>query len=154
MQDTEQDIYAVALGAQDWFERAKRSHSDEFYVRLKGSRPEWLQDAVREAHGGMLPNDYVYATARDAVVWIAESDVDCDLDEARHEFADDVDLMTSDLVEWYGSHSQRKAFVIEAKEEGLIDTVEADIDRQIMAGQYIERGRIFDAMRSAMEAQL
>jgi hypothetical protein len=163
-QDSTSGFAEVARRGARSFERASRLDGERF-TRLVEGAPEWVREAVKAGHGTdqverMLPDDYAYATVAEAFERVAEaceSDSDSvDLDEVGWEFADDVQVYSSDLLAWYGSHSQRKALVEEAQQEGLTSTRDGDsqdIERQIMAGQFLERQRIYAAVVEAIREQ-
>jgi hypothetical protein len=48
-----------------WFEKRTRADGDVF-VTTKDDAPEWLRDAVREAHQDDPPNDWTYGEAQAA----------------------------------------------------------------------------------------
>ena len=53
------------------FETRTRANGDLFHC-LKDDRPEWVQDAVREAHGDRMPDDWTYAQCDMAAALIRE----------------------------------------------------------------------------------
>lgn len=73
---------------------------------LVDDAPEWLKDAVREAHQGDMPNDWIYSEIRDVCQAIDDGDLgldDCgDPDHDKiHEYADGaVDIYTKGLYQW------------------------------------------------------
>lgn len=88
------------------------------YYALKDGAPEWMRDAVREAHdeGDMLPNDISYSMIDDVAGVLAETDPD--------EWMDVLGERCGDLAEQYGnetawlaSHSRRVGFVEDAVAE-------------------------------------
>jgi hypothetical protein len=74
------------------------------FVSLKEERPEWLHEAVREAHFGDLPNDWIYSTCEAVCDAFDAGDFGTDEDEehdAVHSFADSqVDVYTKDVFQW------------------------------------------------------
>jgi len=70
-------------------------------------RPEWLYDAVEDAHCGDLPRNWVYSVCRDACSMIDGAtsngaEHDDDWSDAIHEHADgQVDVYTAELARWY-----------------------------------------------------
>lgn len=99
--------------------------------------PEWLTDAIREAHDGMLPNDWVYAECRAACERI-DDDTDGDGDWL-HEHADGrVDVYTSALYRWAAELCNSGLFA--AAQERLDDMggpeEDATIERRIAQAQY------------------
>lgn len=163
--DSTLSLQQVARGAARLFEKASRPGGERF-TRLREGAPDWVREAVRDAHGSdafsrMLPDDHTYAVVAECFEYIAETlereidPSDINFEDVEHEFADNVDVYSSDLLAWYGSHTQRKALVEEAQQEGLTasDTDSQEIERQIMAGQYLERQRIYAAVVEAIKDQ-
>jgi hypothetical protein len=82
----------------NWFETRKRDDGGEF-VTLMDDAPEWLRDAVRGAHAGDLPSDWVYAECWAACEAIDEGSLSNDDDVHAH--ADTrVDVYTRRLFAW------------------------------------------------------
>jgi hypothetical protein len=83
-------LHAIAEYALKHFETVQRTTDGESQtiVKLKESAPEWLRDAVREAHGDMLPDDYKFSMAQEACETIAEVGEFSDMDEIAQEFAE------------------------------------------------------------------
>lgn len=118
-------------------------------VAFTDDRPQWLWNAVYEAHRDMMPDDFVFATARACLEQLAESGDD---EVCGMEFADQqVDVYNRDLLNWVGSHLERAAFVEEAISDGLCDG--ADFYKSLACGQYLEIQGIYNALRqSALDA--
>ena len=129
-----------------------REDGSTFVVFTTTDATEWVKNAVHAAHGEMLLDDFVFTTCREAFSAIAEAGEDADLDEIRAEFADNVDVYSSELIAWLGSHGERMGYCVAAQEEGLVD-VDADVAQRIAVGQAIERGQIFDAIVAGLEVQ-
>lgn len=119
--------------------------AEEAFYTIKDNAPEWIKGAVREAHGDDLPNDYAWRVCGEAFQAIVDG-------INRDEFADDVDVLTHELLEWAGSLLSRLGYCEQAREAGLVNE-DATIDERLMAGQYIERGEIFDAILEALTEQ-
>ncbi len=134
-------IHELAQEAYASFERAERADGT-LYTRTRGDAPDWVSDLVREAHVGMLPDDWRYETIREACGAIEDADEDAELDDLPHEFANGMDVYTHDLVAWLGSHGGRPGYCDEATEE-FGSPVPDTIDRRIMLGQYAERLELF-----------
>ena len=127
------------------------------YHKLRDTRPEWLYEAVREAHGrdsygapALLPDDYRYQYAAEAVQEIADADPDEDLDDVA-ERATEPDVYTADLTTWLGSHGYRPGYVDEAVQD--LDARALGAVAQIALGQRAERREVFDVMAAAILAQ-
>ena len=86
------------------FTTDRRDVDGSKFVRLEDGAAEWMRDAVREAHGGMLPDDTRYSMIRRTVDAIAEHlayDGDADLDDVRAELIDGlIPVYTSDRLAW------------------------------------------------------
>lgn len=54
-----------------WFVSAVRSNGETF-VKLDDGAPEWLSDAVREAHGDEFPDDGCYDRLQ-SIAWFMEN---------------------------------------------------------------------------------
>lgn len=93
-----------------WFETAKRAdgqhkdESDATYVRVVEGAPAWILDAVRKAHRGMFPNDWVFAeceAAAEAIenldeVWVDDGDEDWIIEHVDGR----VDVYTKSRFQW------------------------------------------------------
>lgn len=98
-----------------FFETRTRDNGESF-VTLVDDAPEWLEDAIREAHQSDLPNDWIYEECRA----VCEA-VDCDelSPESVHEHADSrVDIDTSSLFQWAADMCGSSAFS-EAEERAV-----------------------------------
>lgn len=153
-------IQGRAKEAAGWFETATRAHpsgfdvpseSGESFVRVKDGAPEWVTELARKAHGDMLPDDYRYKVIRSALDALAYADEAADLDDLESEFADDVDLYTSDLTAWLGSHAYRVSYCDDARDEYGQPQKGEGIMAAIALGQYMERREVFRLVRQALE---
>ena len=137
-------IQEIAEEIRTAFESRQRDNGNRF-VALADNAPDWVQDMVQNAHGGMLPDDWKYECIRAAVESIADGIYD------PHEFADGyVDAYTSDLTAWYGSHVARQAYCEDAAEE-LGIAPDASIEERMRLGQYMESCEVFSAVLAAIE---
>ena len=98
----------------DWFETRHRWEKDgsegEAFVTLKDGHPKWLQGAIREAHRGVLPDDWIYGEcaavceavdAGDLAVPGESGDLDSNGLDALDSFVDGrVDPYTKDIFAW------------------------------------------------------
>lgn len=65
--------------------------------------PEELQDAIKEAHEDILPNDWIFTTFADLLQKVTEYDCESieQLEDYRAEIVDNqVDIYTHDLTKW------------------------------------------------------
>lgn len=140
----------------DAFETRTRDGTGESFRALKRDRPQWCQDVVREAHGGMMPDDSRYVMIEsvvDAIHDFLRYDEDADRDaieEHSFEACDGlVDVYTSGLTAWLASHGDRVGYVSQAVSDGLIEAG-APIDRQLAVGQFEEYREIYSAIVQAV----
>lgn len=137
-----------AKEAATYFTVKTRADGSKYVTLRDVPAPEWVTELVRRAHGDMLPDDYRYKMIREAVDVLAYANDDADLDELESEFADDVDLYTSDLTAWLGSHYSRPGYCDEAREE--LGTDSRGIVTDIQRGQYMERREVFHLVLEAL----
>lgn len=85
------------------------------YTTHTDDAPEWLTDAIYEAHDGELPNDWRYEHCR----WIAQR-----IDEGETETYDIADALTDtythDLMAWVSDYT-RWAYCDVHLEDGSVD---------------------------------
>lgn len=116
------------MTTSQYFTRATRDDGTG-YTRLVDDQPDWLYDAVRDAHDGELPNDWRFETCAAIAALIDDGDGD------PHSIADGlVDVYTSDLLAWLTP--ERMAYVDEALEECLVDAT-TGVESIIRTGQYV-----------------
>jgi hypothetical protein len=144
---------AAALFAA--FVSAKRDNGDTFYKLADGS-PEWMTDAVRAAHGDMMPDDWRYRFIREVASAVSEVADDEDLDDARHEAVDAiVDVYNARLAAWLGSHSARLGYCDEAMEEyGAAIALDGGIAKLMQLGQYREIDEVWGQLVAALEGEV
>jgi AcrR family transcriptional regulator len=125
------------------FELRHRADGSPYYVLADGS-PEWMLDAVREAHAGKLSNDWSYRLAAYIAQAAAGYDAPEDYDS---EIADSVvPVYTSELIDWMSSHADRRALADEAIENGA-----QSIDAACRQGCYSEAMAVFWVLARAVE---
>lgn len=133
------------------FQVKERDNGDTFLC-LSDSAPSWCQDVCREAHGGLMPDDWRYSwisSAADSLV-----DIDPDNWDEFHEIADGlVDVYNDRLSAWLASNLTRAEYVNDAVSSGLVD-VSGDFDlyRALMAGQYEEINETIQSLVSEIES--
>ena len=137
--------------AYDQFETRTRDGSDESFVTLKDTAPDWLRELVHEAHGDMLPDDWRYECIQDALGFIHDNDAD---EDSSHEFADQaVDVYTGSRLAWLASHLNRPNYCDEAADEGLVSP-DTDIVTRIGVGQYMEAQEVYASVVSSLQDKL
>ena len=122
------------------------------YITLTDGAPEWLKDAVRDAHQGTLPNDWIYAECKAAVEAFDVGDLtnEEDPDDDVHAYADaQVDVYTMDLFQWAADFCLTETWACahqEARDMGMRD---GELERQIALVQYVALRHIADTMKRA-----
>lgn len=123
---------------------------------LKDESPEWMRDAIHDAHtDGRLPDDWIYENCASMVGSIAESS---EADEVETcEIADGcVDIYTDALTAWLASNACNVEACDECVSEGLYEpmTEGADgITKWLQRGQYLLLDRACAALVCAIETQ-
>lgn len=140
--------------AASFMEDARRDGSK--FVRLVDGRPDWMRDAVREAHGDAGPNDWHYNACRDIAVYLAEAemeDTDCEpWDDALHCACDSLtDVYTSNLLKWLAEAPGALYACDEAAEDAIV-AADTDMESRIRTGQYFWLRAIGRALCTACEA--
>lgn len=139
VEDEPADIASVAKIGADHFDSRRRRTSGEQYACLEDDAPDWIEEAVKDAHDGKLPDDYVYETAREAFFHIYAWEDDAD--DMRSEFCD-VEAGYKELTDWLGSHLDRFGYCDQAAEEGLISAEGSMSDSSDGRDVYRARDRI------------
>lgn len=132
----------------NYFEKSKVRGG--IYV-LSESAPEWVRDAVREAHVGTLPNDWVYSVCKNFFdVYDPESVKDPY--GFAHEFADrQVNIYTNTLAQWYADNCLT-SFMAQADEElEELGLNHGHLSDQIKALQHIAIRRIAEIIIEACQ---
>lgn len=135
-----------ATEAREWFEVATRANGAAFY-RAKDAAPQWITDLCRTAHDGMMPDDHKYEYIVDALDALSQCE---DADEAD-DYLSDVDVYTSDLCAWLGSHGERPGYCDRYIEEMGGDC--RNIMQAIQGGQWLERRDVLGFVRECLAAQ-
>ena len=124
------------------FELRHRADGSPFYVLADGS-PEWMTEAVIEAHAGKMPNDWTYRMCAYIASAAAGYDEPEDYDS---EIADGVvPSYTSEVIEWMASDADRRELADEAIKSGA-----DSIDAACRQGCYMEAVSIFWALANAV----
>lgn len=136
---TQDAVKALAKEAARHFTRA----TPRKVVALKDGAPEWVQDMVYEAHDGMLPDDYKYEFAQEAVDAIADAD---DVEDVRLE----GDVYVSDLLAWLNTNVCRMAYCDEACEEYGLEAA-TDLETRMRVGQEAEKAEVLGIVLRCLE---
>lgn len=115
-----------------------------FYT-LSDDHPEWLYDAVQEAHDGEFPNDWRYEHCLHIV---------SDIDNGSYdpgEIADSlVDIYDSDRLRWLADDPSRTAYCDEAQSDGLAGDDPSVIELAGI-GQYLAIERMASILLEAIQ---
>ena len=135
----ESTLQQLANEAAACFTTKQRPDGDGVIVLLDGS-PGWVRDLVREAHGGMLPDDWRYASIESALDWIADAN---DPEDEQYEWADEnVDVYHSGRLAWLASDASRPSYCDDATSE-MGDYAPNGILDRIRLGQHQESCEVF-----------
>ena len=124
----------------------------EKFIRCAYDSPPWTNEAVREAHGEMMPDDMRYRMIRDVAGALCNVDAE-NWDDWMHETLDGlVDVYNHDRVEWLASSLHRAWYCDQAVSE--YGSCVGGIYQLIGMGQLLEYEEIAEALRSCIERQL
>lgn len=143
-------IITVASDAHAAFERNEREGGETFYT-LAENAPEWLRDAVMEAHSDEFPNDHLYSLCLGAVADIADASEGAYCSDQSHDFADSVvPIYNAVLARWLADNVSRASWIDEAQSE--LGT-EGDVFAMIAGGMYLEAQHVWNAVHEAISAE-
>lgn len=150
-------LQALAQTMYDAFERKERDEKNEFgdkhfYSLVKGS-PQWMVDAIREAHdhANIMPNDWVYDACHTIIGHMSDTDSDS-WDDSVSEWADgSVDVYNADRARWLAANLAFGGIVDEAVEE--LGHSDQGVYGDIGIGQYRLLEGIAGALVAAVTAQ-
>ena len=129
------------------FETRTRDNGESF-VYLEEGAPDWMQDALRDAHGDMFPDDWRFRAIQNVAYSLSDWD---DWEDCAHDIADNhVEVYTSALTAWLSSNTRRVAYCDAAIDRGLCAPTEG-VDHILAAGQYQEFVEIAEALVAAFE---
>jgi hypothetical protein len=112
-------LQALIKTYADQFESKTRENGETF-VCLKHVVYGELSDAVREAHGYLLPHDWVFSTFSQLLSRMSDYEVESleDLEEYRSEIVEScVDSYTHELTKWLASSNYFPEYLTEVLEE-------------------------------------
>lgn len=111
----------------------------ETFVTLKDDAPDWLKEAVRDCHDGMLPNDWIFAECEAVCVeWDSERFDGRYWQDAVYEFVSSrVDIYTSEVFKWAADFCNSSIFA-EADEQSkeLGGRAELSIEKVLQSVQH------------------
>jgi hypothetical protein len=99
-------IQEKAQEALKFYETKKRNDGNEF-VTLKNGAPESLTFLNRNAHNGMMPDDWKYKFIEEALIGIAEC-------SHPDEIQTESDIYTHELTTWLSSNINRVEYITES----------------------------------------
>jgi hypothetical protein len=137
------------LETLEWFDHVKRG--EDTITVLKEGAPEALRDAIHEAHGDRLPDDWIYDKFEEILYRLSEYEIDNmdKFEEYRHEIVDVlVDIYNTDLTAWMAASIDNVAEIDEAVAElGAPDGV----IKSIQYGQYKLLDEIYSVIINYIE---
>jgi len=139
------DIQKKASDYLEWFEVKTRGNGETYWT-MKDGEPEEVQDMVRRAHAGMMPDDYKYDYVTESLEALVSYD---DPDDIQGEI--EADVYDGALLKWVGSHLNRAGYVEEGVKEFGLDTKDFDLFKVLSMGQYLEKCEVFGIVRSWIE---
>lgn len=138
-----------------FFEKKGRENGEAF-VTLQEGAPDWLIGAVREAHDGALPNDWVYAEcfavceAIDDGALTVSPEIDDDMEDFHGYVDARVDIYIKDRFRWALDMCLTELFAnAEERATELCSEAMPMADR-LGAVQYAAIERIAEAMLEAV----
>ena len=138
------------------FETRERQGGGTFHA-LKDNAPEWVGDAVREAHGERLPCDWIYKQcdyiASDIRQAIVHDDV-CPEDLADY-IQVEADVYTASLTAWLADDIRNLEYCDQWGDEfGFNADGGKDLTAVISGGQWLAKQEIASVMVSAYLSEL
>jgi hypothetical protein len=135
-----------------YFVNATRTDGATF-TKCTDDAPEWLTEAIQEAHGGDFQDDWIYLECRDACAAYDDGALSLSEDgDDVHEYADSaVDIYTKDRYQWATDHCLGSLF---ANAESEADDLGPSEDTTARLGvvQYCAIRAIASTMLEAIRA--
>ena len=104
------------------FERSSRPSGSEF-LKLSSGSPQWMTDAVMEAHDKEFPNDSRYELIRDCLQALSDDGAESleeALDASLELSRDLVPIATGELLQWFSEMPRRLGDCDEALDQGRV----------------------------------
>lgn len=129
---------------------SQKLNERETFVSFAEDAPEWLKEAVRKAHQGTFPNDWIFAECRAAVEAFDEGALtDSEDDDDVHAHADGhVEPYTKNLFQWAADLCLTETFS-NAEQEANDMGMAAGFRHQLAYIQYAAIRHIADTMKLA-----
>lgn len=144
-------IKELAVEVLAKFVRMERTGGKGFWSiqgDIRGS-DEWIVEMCRNAHNGMLPDDYKYEFVYDALSDIANLSDDATAEDAR-DLQPEADIYTADLLSWLASNNTRVNYCDQYAEEFGSNQHDTTLMR-IGFGQYLERSEVLHSVINSLE---
>ncbi len=136
------------------FELRERAEGSRYWAVSAKTVPEfasWLKDLAFAAHdsGEWLPDDTRYEYMVEALDILEDvEDDDSAEDEYSERLDSDVDVYTSELTTWLGSHGKRLAYLDEVLDPNSVWAKPETGSELLHHAQYLERYEVFEAVRA------
>lgn len=128
-----------------YFETKTRSDGSAF-VRFKDDAPEFLLAAIRDAHQGDLPNDWIWRVCFDVCIAIDTGVINVDEGEwfdDCHGFANqNVEIYTRKLFQWLADVCLTTTFAQASEDADDVGTEDSSIEGRVRLIQYFAIRRI------------
>ena len=135
------------------FETRERQSGGTFHA-LKDNAPEWVRDAVKEAHQDRFPCDWIYQQCDTIAGEIRQEIFHGDNDP--HDIGDyieiEADIYTASLTAWLADHLDNLNYCNEWAQE--FSTGKVELVAMISGGQWLAKREIADAIIQAYREQL
>lgn len=153
--DTQQRLAALSAELYASLDTRTRANGEEF-VCTKDNVPMWCQEAIREAHRGVIdfgPEDMRYSMIRDMASKLSDYEPS-QWDDSSSEMVDgSVDIYNWDLLKWVSSHLSRYCYVEESCGEFGIPmdgNNKPDFIKMLTYGQVHEYNEIYASLVHAI----
>ena len=152
MKTTESTLHKLATELSQAFEHKTRSNGDD-YVCLKNGSPQWMQDAIHEAHENLLPNDAIYSLCERVADCFADADEESGEEELR-EALDEIEIppYTKDRMVWF---AQNWEYCDRAIADGLwnSDNPKTDVTELVACGMMLHLREIGETILATLVKQ-
>ena len=136
------------------FELSERADGSRYWAVSAKTVPEfasWLKNLAFAAHdsGEWLPDDTRYEYMVEALDILEDvEENDSAEDEYSERLDSDVDVYTSELTTWLGSHGKRVAYLDEVLDPNSVWAKPETGSELLHHAQYLERYEVFEAVRA------
>ena len=154
---TSAEMLADTLAAS--FETKERQSGGTFHA-LKDNAPDWVRDAVKDAHQDRFPCDWIYQQCDTIAGEIRQEIVhgEIDPDDIADYIEIEADIYTASLTAWLADHLDNLDYCNRYASEFGFDNSNEAPDNQITAlitgGQWLAKREIADVIIQAYREQL